>query len=95
MLVIIGVVIGYLALSVLAGALFACWKNRREQKSNIAYANRSLKELCDDALIWPQYWHDYNTFRLCMSEDEARKIIVQRYLIERGLIGYRKEEIEL
>ena len=95
MKLIIGIAIGYLAVSFLAGICFVYWRNHRERRNNIAYANRSLQELCNDAIIWPQYWYDYNTFKTCMSEDRARKIIVQRYLIERGLIGYRKDKIEL
>ena len=59
------------------------------------YANRTIDELFVDASIYPPYRYEYYNLCISMDGDQARKIIVQRYLISRGLIGYRKEKIEL
>lgn len=96
MLILIGIFIGSFCLTFSACMLiWRFWCRRREQRYNIVYANRSIDDLFIDATIYSPYQYDYYKLCMCMSGDKARKIIVQRYLISRGLIGYRKERIEL
>ena len=95
MKIIVVIVIGYLILNFIVGVYYVRFKNKRERKLKALSANRPISVLFAEAIIEPKYLDDYYVFRTCTSDEKARKLIVQNYLINNGLFGYRTEKIEL
>ena len=92
---IIGVIIGAALLGFLIGILDSYIRSRQDIRRNIVIANESIETLFNDAMLWSMYRDDYHAYRAYLGEEQAMKFIVQRYLIDNGLIGYRTERIEL
>lgn len=59
-----------------------------EQKRKVL-ANLSKDELLTLALMDSKYRDDYALFRKCMSDDVAADLVINNWLIHRGLISYR------
>lgn len=67
-------------------------RKRKAEQRNIAFANLPTKVLFDYAMVNPFYNSDYKVMRRVMTEEEATKLVVNKMLIDNGLIGYRKVE---
>lgn len=96
MLLLIVIFIGSFCLTFsICMLVWYAWRRVHEKRHTVDFANRSVDDLFLEATLWPQYRYDYSNYRICVGDETAKKIIVNRYLIDRGLIGYRKERIEL
>lgn len=85
----------FFCIGLLGSTIIVCVKNAKVKWRNTIIANRPICLLFDEAMVWPTYRSEYNTLRNCMVEEKVRKAIARQYLINSGLIGYRKEKIEL
>ena len=89
--IMIKFVIIFIGFQLIGGIITGCiWYGISERRKK-AYANLPKETLLMYALMSPELHSDYWHARMVVPKDEADDLIINRLLIEQGLIGYRKE----